>query len=178
MQSKSVKSLITHLLSIGGETSKKPGKSGSGKSTCRYGKAVDYLDNIFEFVGNVLKKTLLYCPQVGCMSGESNSAGKIWKVVSVEIPEESEDIFIGIKTKDFADDFHCKYFTVSHLRHWPSGSNMSWWKEFFHKIISFTEDIYDKSVKIHFLALHSQWNSFCFLPIYSIGKRAFLISVL
>jgi hypothetical protein len=176
MQSKSVKSLITNLFSIGGETFEEFGKSGSGKSAHRYRKAVDHLDNIFEFVGNVLEKTLLYCPQIGCMPGESNSAGKIWKIVSVEIPEESEDIFIGVKTKDFADYFHCKNFAVDHLRHWPSGSNMSWWKEFFHKIISFTEDIYDKSIKIHFLALHSQWNSFCFLPIYSIGLRAFLIS--
>jgi len=177
MQSKSVKSLIANLFSISGDTFKKPGKSGPGKSAHRYRKAVDYLDNIFEFIGNVLEKTLLYYPQIGCMSDESNSAGKIWKVMSVEVPEESENILIGVKTKDFADDFHCKYFAVSQLRHWPSGSNMSWWKEFFHKIISFTEDIYDKSIKIHFLALDSQWNIFCFLPIYSIGQRAFLISV-
>ena len=121
MQSKSVKSLITNLFSIGGDTFEEPGESGSGKSTRRYRKAVNYLDNIFVFVGNVLKKTLLYCPQIGCMSGESNSAGKIWKVVSVEVPEESEDVFISVKTKDFADDFHCKYFAVSQLRQRFSG---------------------------------------------------------
>jgi hypothetical protein len=113
MQSKSVKSLITNLFSIGGDTPEEPGKSGSGKSARRYGKAVDYLDNIFEFVGDMLEKTLLYCPQIGCMSGETNSAGKIWKVVSVEIPEESEDVFISVKTKYFSNDFHCKYFAIS-----------------------------------------------------------------
>ena len=87
--------------------------------------------------------------------------------------KEPEDIFVRVKAADFSHDFHCKYFAISQLRHWSSGSNMSGRKVFFHKIISFTEDIYDKSIKIHFLALHSLWNNFYFLPIYSIDKRVF-----
>jgi hypothetical protein len=163
VQSKSVKSLVANLFSIGGKTFEEPAKSGSGKSTGWYGKAIDYLDSIFEFVCNVLKKTLFDFPQISSMSGEADSARKVGKVVAVEIPEESEDVFISVKTEDFADYFHCKYLAISHLRHRPSGSERSVGKEIFHKIISFTEDIYDKSIKIHFLALHGKWNSFCFL---------------
>jgi hypothetical protein len=175
VQSKSVKCLIANLFSIGRNTFEKLGKPGPGKSARRYREAVDYLDNIFEFASNVPEKSLFYYPQVGCLSGESNPTGELWEIVSVEIPEESKDVFIRVKTKDFADNFHRKYFTVSHLRKRPSGPEGSVWKEFFHKIISFAEDIYDKIIKIHFRVLHDQWNNFCFLPTYSIGLRAFLL---
>jgi hypothetical protein len=177
MQSKSVKCLIANLFPIGGNTFEKLGKPGPSKSARRYRKAIDYLDNILEFVGNVSEKALFHYPQVGCMSGESNPAGELWEIVRVEIPEESKDVFICVKTKDFAYNFHRKYFTVSHLRQRSSGPERSFWEKFFHKIISFAEDIYDKIIKIHFMVLHGQRNNFCFLPTYSIGLRAFLLSM-
>ena len=58
----------------------------------------------------------------------------------------------------------------------PPISKGSLWKEFFHKIISFAEDIYDKIIKVHFFALHGQWNINLFLS--SIDKRAFFVSLL
>ena len=59
----------------------------SGKSARRYSKAVDCLDRILEFAGNMFEKTLLCCPQINGMSDESDSSGKVRKVVAVEIPE-------------------------------------------------------------------------------------------
>ena len=97
------------------------------------------------------------------MSYEADSVSQGWKIVVVEILEESEDVFVGVKTGYFADNFYCKYFTVSQLRQRSSGSG---WKIIFHKIIIFAEDIYDKIIKIHFLALRGQWNNFCLLTSY------------
>ena len=53
-----------------------------------------------------------------------------------------------------------------------NGTVVTLWKEFLHKIISFTEDIYDRIIKVHFFALHGQWNNSFFSS--SIDQRAFL----
>jgi len=177
VQSKAIKGLIPKLFAICCDTLEKLTESGSGKPAGRDRKAVDHGNYILESPSDVLEKALFDKPQVGCMTDETYSAGQPGEVMGVKIPEKTKDVFVGVKTEDFADDFHCKYFTVSDLRLWTSGSEGSGWKEFLHKIISFAEDIYDKIIKVHFLALHRQWNSLCLLHIYSIGQRAFLLSI-
>ena len=57
--------------------------------------------------------------------------------------------------------FHSSSTSACMVRKRPSGSYGSCRKIIFHKIISFAEDIYDKIIKIHFLALHDPWNNFC-----------------
>jgi hypothetical protein len=177
MEPKAIKGLITKLFAICCDTFEKPTEPGSGKPAGRYRKAVDHRNDVFEFLSYVFEETLFDQPQVGSMTDETDSTGESGEVVPVKIFEETEDVFVSVESEDFADNFYCKYFTVSHLWLWPSGPECSVWKEYFHKIISFAEDIYDKIIKIHFLALHGQWNSFCCLPIHSIGQRAFLLSI-
>ena len=177
MESKTIKSLVAKLFAIGGDTSKKLAEPGPGEPTDRNRKAVNDGNDIFELFCDMVKKSFLNKPKICCVSDEVDSVSQGRKVVLVEIPEKSEDVFIGVKPEDFADDFHCKHFTISQLRQRPSGSYGSCRKEIFHKIISFAEDIYDKIIKVHFLALHDQWNNFCFLSTYSIGLRAFLLSI-
>jgi hypothetical protein len=161
VQPKSIKSLIANLFSISGNASKKPAESGPGEAADRDRKAVDHGNSICESLSNMLKKPFLNKPEVGCMSREINPVSQSGKVVVVESLEESKDVFISVESEDFADNFYGKYFTVSHLRKQSSGSERSTWKEIFHKIISFAEDIYDKIIKVHFLALRDQWNNFC-----------------
>jgi len=110
------------------------------------------------------------------LADETDSTTELGEVMAVEVFEKFEDVFVGVETEDFADNFHCKYFTVSHLWRWASASQCSFGEKFFHKIISFTKDIYDKIIKVHFLALHDQWNYSFFCLLNSIGQRAFIIS--
>jgi len=177
MQAETVKSLIAKFLAICGKTLEKFAKPCSGKSAYRHRKTVKHEDNICESFSDVIKEPLFYPPQIGSMSDEIGPAGEVRKVMSVEILEEIEDFFVGVEAEDFADNFDCKYFTISQLRERASGSKGSIWKEFFHKIISFTEDIYDKIIKVHFLALNNRWNYFVEYIFNSIGQRAFLLSV-
>ena len=108
------------------------------------------------------------------MSYEADSVSQGGKIVMVVTVKESEDFFVGVKTGYFADNFHCKYFTVSQLRQRSSGSG---WKIIFHKIIIFAEDIYDKIIKIHFLALNGQWNNFCLLTSYLFHRPEGLFAI-
>ena len=111
----------------------------------------------------MLKEPFLDFPEVGRVTDKTDSAGERGEVVTIEVSEESEDVLVRVETEYFAHDFHRKDFTVGHLGRRPSASQSSLWKEFFHKIISFAEDIYDKIIKVHFLALHDQWNNLLFL---------------
>ena len=107
------------------------------------------------------------------MADETNPTGELGEAMAIEVSEESEDVFVRVETKDLADYFHGKYFTVSHLWHRSSASQCSAWKEPLHKIISVVEDIYDKIIKVHCTPLHDRWNNSCFLPACFIGQRAF-----
>jgi hypothetical protein len=151
MKLKTVKGVIAELFAIVGYSLKELGALGSGESANSDGEAVKHDSGISESFGYVLEQPLLGCPQLCGLTSESNSATEVWEVMPVEPFEESEDGFVGLKAEDFTYDFHCKYFAVSQLRQWASRSNHSWFKAFFHKIISFAEDIYDKIIKVHFL---------------------------
>ena len=95
--------------------------------------------------------------------------------MTIESFKELEDSLFGFQTEALTYDFHRKYFAVSQLRKWVAFSQSSWVKEFFHKIISFTEDTYDKIIKVHF-SPHMTKGTLMFLLI-SIGQRAFFVSV-
>ena len=71
--------------------------------------------------------------------------------MAVESFKELENGFVGLLAEQLADDFHGKYFAVSQLRQWPSFSQGPFWKGFFHKIVYFAEDLYDKIIEVHFL---------------------------
>ena len=159
VQPKAIKSLVAKFLSVRCNALKKLARSGSCEPTHRDGKTVDDGNDVFESFAEMFKQSLLNYPEICRLTNETDPAGESGKVMTVEVSEKSEDVFVGIETEDFADDFHCKYFAVSHLRRRASLSQGSFWKEFFHKIISFTEDIYDKIIKVHFFALHGQWNN-------------------
>ena len=178
VQAKSIKGLISKLFAVSCNAFEELAEPRSGKSTDMDREAIYNGNDISKSLCYVFDESFLNLPEICRVAGETNSTGELREVVSVEVPKESEDVFVGVETKNFADDFHGKYFAISHLWHGSSASQLSFWLEFFHKIISFTEDIYDKIIKIHCLALHDQWNNFCFLPVYSIGQRAFLISTL
>ena len=176
MQPKAIKSLATKLFTVGRNASKKLAAAGSGKSTDRYRQAVQHRDRISEIPGNMFKKSLFKRPQIRGLPHETDPTTEIGKVVVVESLEEFKDGLIGVQTEDFPDDFHGNHFAISHLWRRTSLAQGPFGKEFFHKIISFAEDIYDKIIKVHFLALNDQWN-FCFDLLNSIGQRAFFISV-
>jgi len=176
MEPKTIKGLIAKLFAIVGYALKEFRASGSGEPANSHREAVKYKDGVSQSFGDVFEQPLLDRPELCRLPSESNSATELWEVMPVKPFEESKDIFVGIEAEDFADDFHCKYFTVSHLWHWTSAPKCSFWEIFFHKIISFTEDIYDKIIKVHFFALHGQRNSNLFLS--SIDQRAFFVLVL
>ena len=163
VQSKTVESLISKLFAVGRDPLEELAEPCSGESAGRYWKAVNDRNSIFEFPGDAFEKALFDEPEVCSLADEGDSTGQTGEVVTVEISEKAKDISIGIEAEDFADDFHGKHFTVCHLRGWPSRSKRPCWEEFVHKIISFAEDIYDKIIKVHFLALHDQWNNLLFL---------------
>jgi hypothetical protein len=175
MQAKTVKGLVAKFLAVGGVAFKKLAKSGSGEPADRDGEAVDHRNDILETLADILEQSLFHYPKVCCLAGKTDSAIEAGEVIGVEVLEEFEDVFVGIEAQDFADDFDAKYLAVGHLWRWASLSQGSFWKEFIHKIISFTKDIYDKIIKVHFFALHGQRNINSFLS--SIGQRAFFLSV-
>jgi hypothetical protein len=177
MQTKTIKSLIAKFFAVCSNALKKFAKPRSGEPAYRHRETIKHKDNIFETFGNIFEQPLFYPPEIGRLSYKINPAGQIREVMPVEIFEEIEDFFVGVKSKNFTDNFNGKYFAVSQLRQRTSGSKCSVWEEIFHKIISLAEDIYDKIIKIHFLALYSQWNYFVEDIFNSIGQRAFLISV-
>ena len=177
MEAKPIKGLIAHLLAIGCNPLEELAESRSCESADRDREAVYNAHNIRKSLCNMFEELFLDAAEVCCVSYKTYAAGKRGEIVAVEISKKSEDVFIGVKTENFAYDFQGKYFAVRHLRHRTSASQCSFWKEIFHKIISLAEDIYDKIIKVHCTALHDQWNNFCSLSIYSIGQRAFLISV-
>lgn len=159
MKPETIKGLIAKLFAIVGYALKEFRASGSGEPANIHWEAVKYQDCVSESFGDVSEQPLLDHPELCRLPSESNSATELWEVMPVRPFEKSKDFFVGIEAEHFADDFHCKYFTVSHLWHWTSASECSFWEIFFHKIISFAEDIYDKIIKVHFFALHGQWNS-------------------
>jgi len=158
-----IKGLISKLFAIAGYALKEFRASGSGESANRHREAVKDDNSVSESLGYVFEQPLLDRPELCGLTSEGNSASELWEVMLVKPFEELKDGFVGLKAKDFADDFHCKYFAVGQLRQWASPSKRSWPEEFFHKIISFAEDIYDKIIKVHFFALHGQRNNNGFL---------------
>lgn len=173
MKLKTIKGLITELFAIVGYARKEFGAFGSGEPANGDGEAIKHNSGIPESFGYVLEQPLLDRPQLCRLTRERNSATESWEVMPVEPFEESEDGFVGLKAEGFTYDFHCKYFAVSQLWQWASSSNHSRFKAFFHKIISFAEDIYDKIIKVHFFALHGQRNGNLFSS--SIDQRAFFV---
>ena len=159
VQPKAIKGLITEFLAVAGQTFEKFAISGSGESAYRHWEAVKNQNCISETAGNVLEQMLLGSPQVGSVADKADPGGQFREVMAVKSFEKFEDFFVGLKAKTFTDYFHCKYFAVSQLRQRASLSKCPLWKICSHKIIDLAKDIYDKIIKIHFIALHGQWNN-------------------
>ena len=159
MQPKAIKGLATKLFTVAGETPKKLAAAGSGEPADRHRQAVQHHNRIRKILGHVFKELLFHRLQIRSLPQKTDSTTELGEVMAVKSFEKFEDVFVSVEPEDFADNFHCKYFAVSHLRRWASASKGPFWKEFFHKIISFTVDIYDKIIKVHFFALHGQWNN-------------------
>ena len=176
MEPKTVKGLVAQFFAIASYPLKKFRAPGSDELAHMDRKAVKNDNSILEWFGHILEQLLFDRPELRRLASEAHSATEIWEVIRVESLEEFEDSFVRFKAEDFADKFHCKYFAVSQLGHRSSLSECSLRKTFFHKIISFTEEIYDKISKIHFFALHGQRN--ISLLLSSIDQRAFFVSVL
>jgi hypothetical protein len=176
MKLETIKGLIAKLFAVTGYALKEFRAFGSGESANRDWEAVQHDNGISESFGYVFEEPLLDGPQFCRLTSERNPAAELWEVMSVKSFEEFKDGFVGVQAEEFADDFDGKYFAVGELRQWASSSKGSLWKEFLHKIISFTEDIYDKIIKVHFFALHGQWNNSFFSS--SIDQRAFFVSLL
>jgi hypothetical protein len=163
MEPKTIKSLAAEFFAIAGLAFKKLATSRPGESAYRYWKAVKDHNCIGESFGNVLKQSLLDLPQVGCVTDKADATSEPREVVAVESFEELEDGLFGVQAEAFTYDFHRKYFAIRQLWQRSAFSKGSWWKEFFHKIISFTEDIYDKIIKVHFLPSMVNGTVICFL---------------
>jgi hypothetical protein len=158
MKLKTIKGLLAQFFAIVSYALKELGAFGSSKSTNTDREAVKYDNGISESFGYMLEQALLDRPQLGSLASETDSTTELWEVMPVKPFEESKDGFVLVQAEGFAYDFHGKYFAVSQLWHWTSSSKHSWLEEFFHKIISFAEYIYDKIIQVHFFALYSQWN--------------------
>lgn len=152
MKRKALKSLTAKLFAIAGLALKKLAISCSGESAYRRWKAVEDHNCVGESFSYVLEQSLPDRPQVRSVANEADATSKHREVMTVESFEDLGDCLSGFQTEVFTYDFHRKYFAVSRLRQRSAFSEASWWKEFFHKIINFTEDIYDKIIKIHFLS--------------------------
>jgi hypothetical protein len=176
MKLETIKGLIAKLFAVTGYALKEFRAFGSGESANRDREAVQHDNGISESFGYVFEEPLLDGPQFCRLTSERNSAAELWEVMAVKSFEEFKDGFVGVQAEEFTDDFDGKYFAVGQLWQWASSSKGSLWKEFLHKIISFTQDIYDKIIKVHFFALHGQWNN-SFVSS-SIDQRAFFVSLL
>jgi hypothetical protein len=174
MKSQPIEGLRAKLLAVGGQPPEYSAATGSGESTNRHRNAVDDDNIVSKARRYVLKKSVFDFPEVRCLSQERFTAGELMEEMAVKSFEETEDGLIGIETEKFADNFHRKYFAISQLWLWASGSKSSVREIFFHKIISFAEDIYDKIVKVHFYALVGQWNRFCFCLLIPSTRGHFL----
>jgi len=96
------------------------------------------------------------------LADETHPSGEREKVMAIKVSEESEDVFICVEIRHFANNFHSKDIAPHHLGCRAPSSQSSFGKALFHKIISFAEDIYDRIIKVHCLALHDQRNNVCF----------------
>jgi len=163
MKPQAIEGLRTKLLTISGQPPEYSAAAGPGESTNRHRNAVNDDNVVSKAGGYVFKESVFDFPEVRCLSQECFTAGELREEMAVKSFEETEDGLIGIEAEKFADDFHRKYFAIRQLRLWASGSESPVREEFFHKIISFAEDIYDKIVKVHFYALGGQWNFFAFV---------------
>lgn len=174
MKSQAIEGLRAKLLAVGGQPPEYSAATGSGESTNRHRNAVDDDNVVSKASRYVLKKSVFDFPEVRCLSQERFTAGELREEMAVKSFEETEDGLIGIKAEKFADNFHRKCFAIRQLRLWASGSESPVREKFFHKIISFAEDIYDKIVKVHFYALGGQWNRFCFCLLIPSTRGHFL----